>query len=266
MIPKKRMKLVDTILSIGNTIYVIICVGISTLIGCSPLVAALFFAHNWASWPLWVIAFWLSTPGLAAAFAVFRDAPVLQPHGDMNRYANYEKLPIWVAQPYVPLTKSAAVWRPYFSAYGHLFKRAIIASSIFIAVMALFTEDIQIMKNIPHGFIAVPFLIVSLVLLLQMTFNALMLIVEYPCSHYTSIWRNCLMLSVRKLWIPISSVIVLIGYGYGLAGKALIVLPLATGFVLYIVFALTRWQSRILMDRLAKESNDHNVRRFYGVN
>jgi hypothetical protein len=262
---EKKRRIVDTVLLVGNTIYVVIAIGIAALIGCLPLVLCFFFAHNVSCWPIWALAAWLSCPGLAAAFALFRDSPVLQPHGDLGRYDEevVGNLPDWVARPYVPVGKEAAVWKPYFRAWAHLAGRSLLVGLAPIVVIALFVLDILLLRGVNGGFVAVPFLIVLCVLLADTVLVALILVTEYPKAHYGSLMRNGFLLSVRRIWMLLFSVLIAVGYGLGVEAKAIIVLPLATGFVLYCLWASARWQAKTLVDRMAAESDSAAVKRFY---
>lgn len=260
---ERKRQIVNTVLLVGNTIYVVIAVGLASLIGCLPLVLAFFFAHSWDSWPIWALAAWLSCPGLAAAFAVFRDSPVLQPHGDVSRYEVVDSLPDWIARPYVPTTKEAAVWRPYFRSWVHLAGRALLVGIVPISIAAIFVWDTRLLRSVHNGFVAVPFLIILCILLGQTVLVALVLAVEYPKARYRSLMRNGFLLSVRRIWVLLLTVVIVAGFGYGVESKAIIVLPLATGFVLYCVWASANWQAKELMDRMARESHSRAVMRFY---
>lgn len=248
--------------TVGIAVYVMVIAGWCALIGMMPLILVQFVVPNWHFYPVLLVALALSTPGIAALFAVFRDQPVL-----FSRVAEIRTQamddgyvpPDWIAPSYVSSDAGSAFIRPYVRAYRRVWKRSLIQGTISSLLIFSVIYDAQIFSQTRWGSVIVPAMLVIAAMLIQALLVALVLVVEYPKAKWTSVFKNGFLLSIRRFYMVVVSALALGGYIWGLSAKPILVVLLATGLVGYIVWASARWQADKLFILMAEESGDERI-------
>ncbi|BDR52390.1 hypothetical protein KIM372_02970 [Bombiscardovia nodaiensis] len=258
------------LMGLVGSIYVLLIAGWCAIVGTLPMGLVLFFVHDPSYYPLYLLAAWLSAPGLAALFAIFRDQPSLASwNAALRQQLAVEKtqgwqLPEWIAPPYVNPDDTNALIRPYFRAWWHLAWRSWLLALPFGLVAFACIYNAQIAGVLGWGSLAMPIALVLLALLLQASLIALILLVEYPKAHWWPTLKNALILSVRRIYMLPISLLALAGYGWGMTQSPILVSLLATGISWYVIWASARWQANKLFVQMAQESGDKRIVDMYG--
>ncbi|OZG58729.1 hypothetical protein BTIS_0450 [Bifidobacterium tissieri] len=262
-----------TFLTVANSIFVILALGWCSLVGMLPLLLVSGFVHDLSYYALYLVALALSTPGIAALFAVFRDQPTLFSGNSALRAKVWQDHagekdfpPDWIARPYVDPNHNAAVIRPYFRAYARVFVRSLIMGFTFALLAFCFLYNMQIFAQMPFGVYVTPMLAVCLVFLAQAWLISLVLVAEYPKAKWLVTVKNAVMLSVRRFYMIIVSGIVLAAFGFALVTwSPILFLLLGTGVVGYMLWASARWQADKLFVLMANESKDKRIIDMYSA-
>ncbi|WEV72618.1 hypothetical protein [Bifidobacterium sp. ESL0790] len=251
---------------VGNNVYVLLMAGWCIFIGISPLIVMWLVVHDISYYPSLTLALALSSPGIAAAFALFRDQPTLFGRAGKRKVQMVDhgyKLPDWIAGPYVGSDQTAACIRPYFRAYVRLFPRAILQGAIYGFFIFSFSYSMQIMMQINLGAMMVPILSVCILFLIQALLVSLILIVEYPYAKWYAVVKNGVLLSVRRLYMIVVDAVAVIGYFWGMASYPILTGLMFTGIIWYIIWASARWQADVLFEALARQSGDEKLVELY---
>ena len=123
--------------------------------------------------------------------------------------------------------------------------------------------DLQIAAVVSWGGLLWPLIVVCLVLLVQTAFVSLVLVVEYPKAVIRRLLVNALLLSVRRFYMLLVSILALAGYVWGLLRSPILVALLGTGLIWYLIWAAARWQAQPFFLQMAKESHDPVIESMY---
>lgn len=250
-----------------NTILVLLEASLCLIIGMLPLVLVIFLVRDLTYWPTYVLAAWLSIPGLTALFAMFRDQPTLLSSDAETRARVWRDQsgakdfpPNWIAKPYVPFDRSVAFIVPYFKAYAKLFLRSISVGFVFMLLVFCFVYDIFITNQFDWGALIGPLLAVCCALFVQAMLVALVLVVEYPKAKFLTTIKNGFILAVRRPLAILLSLVALLGYAWGMTTRwSLMILIFLTGVVAYMMWASANWQANLLFTAMARESGDKRI-------
>lgn len=251
---------------IAGGVYVLLMAGWCIFVGIIPLIAIWVVVQDVDYYPALTLALVLSSPGIAAGFALFRDQPTLFGRASKRRVRMFDegyRPPDWIAGPYVPPDDSAACIRPYFRAFIRLLPRAIAQGAIYGFFIFTFSYSMQIMVKLGFGALMVPMLCVCIVFLIQSLLVSLVLVVEYPHAKWYAIVKNGVLLSARRIYMIVISGIAVVGYFWGMASSPIITGLLFTGVIWYVVWASARWQADVLFEALARESDDKKLIELY---
>lgn len=203
-----------------------------------------------------IVAWTISAPGVATAFAAYRDAPVLRSGEDDDvrwqrnrRNAGIEPIAdsYWKAGE-----EDNRVLRPYVRTYPMLFVRSLIASLIFGVALAVLVETG--LWGLNAGIAAVTGVCaVFAVVVLAMQLAALNLVVEFPHARYGAIARNASVLMVRKLPLLIPIAALLGTYGYVMLNWPWFMIVFGTGLVAFFLYHATEHVIRPLVDQMIFE-------------
>lgn len=258
------------LLGVTNSVAVVLGSGFCTLIGMLPLVLVLVFMQSPEYYPACILSCVLSAPGLAALFAVFRDHPGLASSSTAIRFHVLEtmeeegrKLPDWIARPYVDQSVTSGFFTYYFKAYARLAVRSWMAWLPLGIIAFALVYDLQIAAAVSWGGLLWPLIVVCLVLLVQTAFVSLVLVVEYPKAGIRRLLVNALLLSVRRFYMLLVSILALAGYVWGLLRSPILVALLGTGLIWYLIWAAARWQAQPFFLQMAKESRDPVIESMY---
>lgn len=257
----------DVFLTVANVVYLLLAMSVLTVAGCAPLALAFVLAPGVWFYPLLLAGWALSAPGIAAAFAIFRDHPVFQTSSRRDALSALDDaavgLPEWIAAPYVPSDVAVAVFRPYARAYLRLFPRALAVGVTFGMIEFLALYDAQLLMQVGWGQLLVPLMLVVAVISVEAELVALNLMVEFPQSKWRSLLRNGYLFGLRRLVMFIVNVAVVAVYCWGLTRSPILVAVLATGVLSFIVWAGVRWQSQPLALAMAREVRDRHLVALY---
>lgn len=259
-------------LPIVNAIYVLLASSLCALEGCLPLALVWFLVPSFDYYPLFCVAAALSTPGLAALFAVFRDHPALRPEHSIIRHwlpdtrsnraddplaeAQFTPVPDWIASPYVSDDATVAIFRPFACAWRRLALRALSLGAPAAAAIFILLYDIQLLLQVPWGAYLIPLCAVLALLVALSLLVSLMLAVEFPKARWRSLVRNGVLLCVKRLPLALVNLAVCASYVWALSVSPVLVAVLATGLVCYLIYAGARWQMLPMGVALARESHD----------
>ncbi|MBT1162656.1 MULTISPECIES: hypothetical protein [Bifidobacterium] len=273
----------DAFMHIVNSVVVMILAGICCLIAALPLVIVMLVVNDLNYWPLYFAAAGLSSPAVAALYAMFRDHPALLARGSRVRVKRMLEAevaradgghpdgevaafpPDWIAGLYVRQDVAVAMFRPYFRAYARLFPRALAAGASCALVGFALVYNIALFTQFPWGVYVTPALAVCLVFLFAAFSIAMVLIVEYPKARYLSVMRNAVTLCIRRAYILFITAVALVAYGYGLFHWTLLMMVFGTGVLWYLIWGASRWQAQRLFTQMAAESGDPRIVEMYEV-
>lgn len=289
----------DAFMHIVNSVTVMILAGICCLIAALPLVIVMLVVNDLNYWPLYFAAAGLSSPAVAALYAMFRDHPALlardsrvrvkrmleaeaartdavvgdtaadgdraagRVSGRDTRSSSASFPPDWIAGLYVRQDVAVAMFRPYFRAYVRLFPRALAIGATCSLVGFALVYNIALFAQFPWGVYVTPALAVCLVLLFAAFSIAMVLIVEYPKARYLSVLRNAVTLCIRRAYILLITAVALVAYGYGMFHWTLLMMVFGTGVLWYLIWGASRWQAQRLFAQMAAESGDPRVVEMY---
>jgi uncharacterized membrane protein YesL len=264
---KRRYFSASAFLTVANVVYLMLAMSVLTLIGCLPLVLALICVPDPSCYPILLAAAALSSPGIAAAFAVFRDHPVFMTAARRDaRNALAESgddLPDWIAPDYVPSDTSVAVFMPYARAYRRVAPRALAVGLTFCAIVFLALYNAQLLTQASWGQVLVPVMFVVAALSVEAELVALNLVVEFPKARWLPLIRNGYMLCVRRFAMMLVNVACLAVYAWGVMSSPILVAVLATGVAVFVLWAGVRWQSQPLALAMARQSDTRSLAALY---
>lgn len=292
----------DAFMHIVNSVTVMILAGLCCLVTALPLVIVMFAVNDLAYWPLYFAAAALSSPSVAALYAMFRDHPALLARGSRVRVKRMLEAarggaddaaggaddaagvavgsagasatgagaaaafpPDWIAGLYVRQDVSVAMFRPYFRAYARLFPRALAIGATFSLIGFAFVYNILLFSQFPWGICVSAPLAVCLALMFAAFSIAMVLVVEYPKARYLSVLKNSAILCIRRPYILLVTVVATVAYGYGLFHWALLMMVFGTGVLWYLIWGASRWQAQRLFAQMAAESGDQRIVEMYEV-
>lgn len=249
----------ETLQDAGAFVWSALRLNLALVVTCAPLWALLLGVVDPASSVLGLpIAIALSGPGIAAAFAAFRDAP-----GFAFGEAKRERLagggerdrPAYLAAPYWRPAEGGRLLRPYARAYAVLLRRSLGYSLGFGAAVAIGLVDLQLLRAFSWGAMAAIPVAVALALAVIVYLASLVLVVEYPKAKVrTTLW-NAAFLGMKR-WFASALVLVAVAVGAsGVAMQPVLVLMLAISLVAYLVWGTTRWIVMPLIDALDPDAD-----------
>ena len=203
------------------TVFSVVYLGLMTnallIVGCLPLLVVLLTTDTALSWPLVALATPLSTPAVAAAFAVF---------------SAYSSDP------------GVGVVRTFARSWAAVFRRAATLGTMGAAALVVLGVDGRAAWGRPSGTWAVPALATLGVLVVATTMLGLVALAEVPRARLRDVLRACLALGVRRWYLTLGSLFVLALLLTLLTAKPAIAVGLATAPLLYVVWANGRYSLR----------------------
>lgn len=186
-------------------------------VGLAPLLAVLLTTDPASSWPLLVVLLPLTTPALAAAFAVF------------SAYS---------ADPTI------GVVRTFVRAWRASFRRAAGVGAVTAAALVVLGVDAQAAAARHVAAWAAPALGVVALLVVATALLALVAIAEVPGARLRAVLKAALYLGARRWYLTVVSLAVLGLLVALLAAKPALAIGLATAPLLYVVWANSRYSLR----------------------
>lgn len=247
---------------IAQFVFTILQLNLVLLLTLSPLLFVMLALVN----PLQAIlglgiALVLSAPGMAAAFATFRDCPTLH-----TRLAGSGRAGIptpaalargAVASSYWnPNEDGATVFKPYLRAYRTLFKRAVLVSLPLTIFSVVVVMEMQLLKQVSWAGYLVPTLAVFLLLAMGAWMPTLVMVVELPQARTGALIRNGVYLALRRWYLTLLNLFTLVAVAVGLVMETIMVAVIAMGPVLYFIWANARWSILPMVELIENECLD----------
>ncbi|MDO5722387.1 MAG: hypothetical protein Q4P06_07605 [Actinomycetaceae bacterium] len=191
------------------------------------------------------LALVLISPGIAAAFATFRDCPTLHTalagSGRAGMATPAASAAGAIAGSYWSAEDGNAVFKPYFRAYRRLAKRALLVSLPLTVFTVIVIVEMQMLTQVSWATYLVPTLLVLLLLALGAWLPSLVMVVEMPQAKVVPIIRNGVYLALRRWYLTLLNLLTLVALSVGLIMETIIVAVFIMGPVLYFVWANSRW-------------------------
>jgi uncharacterized membrane protein YesL len=203
-----------TVFSVG---YLALATNALLLAGCLPLLLVLVTTDTAQSWPLVALLLPVTTPALAAAFAVF------------SAYS---------------ADSTVGVIRTFLRAWRAVFRRAAALGAIGAAVLVVLGVDARAAWGRPVGAWAVPVLAMLTVLAVATGLLGLVAIAEAPRARLRDVLRACVFLAVRRWYLTLASLFVVALLVTLLTARPALAIGLAAAPLLYVVWANGRYSLR----------------------
>ncbi|KAA8830241.1 hypothetical protein [Bifidobacterium tissieri] len=205
-----------------------------------------------------VVAYTISAPALAAAFAAYRDSPIMR-YGEnddvrLRRNHTYESIAA-VADPYWSVEEENRTARPYLRAYVSLFGRSLITSLMFGAILAVLVEALCLALSSPNGSVVAAVLMALSAITVVAHMTALNLIVEFPNAHYPAILRNGFLLTAAKWPFALLAMIVLAVYMGMMLHWPWFMLLFGTGLVFFFLYHCVEHITRHVVEQMIAEES-----------
>ena len=197
--------------------YLVMATNLMLTLAALPLVVLLATTRPSASWPALALAAVAATPGLSAAFAVFR------------RYTT---------------ERSTDVLRTFWRAWAAGLRRSLALGGLTVGVVVVLVVDVAVLFGSTAGGLLTPVLAVLTLLALATGLLALVAGVERPDARWRDLLRVALYLAVRRWYLTAVSFLAL-----GLLGGLFTLHPawalgLAATPLLYAVWGNCRYSLR----------------------
>lgn len=166
--------------SIFAIAYLVVGTNAMLLLATAPLLILLTTTDPQSSWPALAFTAFLATPGVGAAFAVFR------------RFS---------------LTRNTDVVRSFWAAWARHLRRSLALGAFGVGGAVVLSVDIAALMNGRLGALVIPFLVICLALVGGTTILALVASVERPQARLRDVLKASVYLCVRRWYLTIVSFI-----------------------------------------------------------
>ncbi len=204
----------ETFSAIFDVVYVALVTNLLLVIGCLPLVVGLLTTDPVKSWPILALVAPLCAPGLCATFAVLA----------------------WYTTE-----RSTAVFTTYLRAWRASWRRATALGAVATATLVVLGVDARAVWGKPVGAAVIPMLVVAAFLVVSSSLLGLVMIAERPTVRLRDALRACLYLAVRRWYLTLVSLAVLVLLEVLFASRPALALGLAATPLLYVVWANSRF-------------------------
>src|SRR5262245_17735719 len=206
-------------------VYVALMTNLLLVVGCLPLVAALFTTDATRSWPLYALLAPLCAPGLCGVFAVMSAYSAGRGGGVLGTFGR-----AWRAT-----ARPAMLWGA--------------AASALLVVVGV---DARAAWGHRAGALTLPLLATLGVLTVATGLLGLVVIAERPGARLRDVARACAYLAVRRWYLTGASLLVLALLAQLIAVRPAVGLGLAAAPLLYVVWANSRFSLRAALDAPAQ--------------
>ncbi len=211
-----------------------------------PLVALALFIDVLAPLPPMAVplagvgAWILSAPGVAAAFAAYRDAPLLRfGESDAARRTSIERTAgiTAIARPYWAEDEDTRIIRPYFRTYVRLLGRSLPTSLIFgLVIGALVAAALRVLSTDADATVPAGILLAVAAYTLVAEFAALAMVVEFPRARLGALVRHGYLLTARSWYWSVGALGIVLVSGYALLHWPFLVIIFGTSLLLFFLF------------------------------
>ncbi|WP_067779823.1 hypothetical protein [Actinomyces vulturis] len=225
-----------------------------TLTMLPMLILVMGAADPLGSYPFLFLCLWASSPGIAAMFTAYRDCPGLSfSRHDSHEFlrAQHEGVMAW---PYWIAADGSGVVKPFFRAYRKLAVRALISSAVTLGFSLACIFYLSFVRVHEWGqYVSIP-LAVGAGLGILVWQVALVAVGEFPKARMSALLRNSFVLSVKTIYLTVINLAVLALTFFAVLYQPILALMLASGLLLYVVWANSRWALMPLMQALNDEA------------
>ena len=207
----------ETYATVFSAVYLALVTNILLVVGCLPLLVVLLTTDTGASWPLVAALVPVTTPAVAAAFAVF------------SAYS---------------ADATVGVIRTFVRSWRTVFRRAAALGALAAAVLVVLGVDARAAWGRPVGTWAVPALGMLTVLVVATGLLGLVALAEAPRARLRDVLRASVFLAVRRWYLTLASLFVLALLLTLLTAKPALAIGLAAAPLLYVVWANGRYSLR----------------------
>ena len=204
-----------------STVFSIVYLGLMTnvllVVGCLPLLVVLLTTDTALSWPLVAVLTPVTTPAVAAAFAVFSAHSA---------------------------DSTVGVIRTFGRSWRAVFRRSAQLGALVAAVLVVLGVDARAAWGRPSGTWALPALAVLTVLVVATGLLGLTAIAEAPTARLRDVLRAGVFLAVRRWYLTLASLLVVSLLLTLFAAKPALAVGLAAAPLLYVVWANSRYSLR----------------------
>lgn len=211
----------DTWHAIFDGVFVALAANLLLVLGCLPLVAALFTTDATRSWPLYALLAPACAPGVCGVFAV------------MSAYST---------------GRSTAVLRTFGRAWRATARKAALWAAAVSAVLVVLGVDARWAWGHRVGALALPLLAMLGLLTVATGLLGLVTIAERPGARLRDVARACVYLAVRRWYLTAMSLLVLALLGQLATARPALALGLAAAPLLYVAWANSRFSLRPALD------------------
>ncbi|MFC6567474.1 ferredoxin-NADPH reductase [Actinoplanes utahensis] len=179
-------------------------------VACAPLLAVVLLTDPGRTWPLLVLFAPLGGPALVAAFTVLTAYP-------------------------------QGVVRTFWNAWRVCARRALTAATIACAALLVLGVDASFFGLHETGALLLPVIVVAMTLVVVTTLLVLVALAEHPGIRLRDAARAGLFLAVRRWYLSLFSLLVLVVFEALLAARPAIAIGVAASPLLYIILANSRF-------------------------
>ena len=243
-----KTRIVNGAMDCLHAVYVLLMLSVCVVVVALPLIVASTVSMV-PSVPmpvamlLWTLGAAASVPGVAAAFAVCNDHPMLHArHDDRNESSESADSPDWIASPYVHEGEDRAVFRPFMRAYAGIWKRALAIGAAFAGIAMIGVWNLQLLAQLNFGALLMPVICVVLAVSVPAMCVAIELVVRYPKARFLAVLRNGFVLGVRGWPLSVLTAIAIGAYVVALLRFPVPAVVLGTGLLAFVCAVNARWQ------------------------
>ena len=249
-------------LQIGDFLFGVIRLNAAIAVSCLPLVVALVApADPLSSFPVVLFGAFLSSPGIAATFAAFRDMPAFEigPEALRDGFSTSS-----VSAPAHWEEGDTAVFRPFLRAWRSLAVRSLAVAALPLGLALVLGVDgvwaanrVDDLGTMGGGVAAM--LAVLVVFCLSVWLIALVFVTELRGGTWHVVVRAAAACAARKWYLSLFSVVVLSVLVGGLMLQPILVLVLAASLAFYLMWANARWSALPVLRSTAKAAQGSDM-------
>ncbi len=203
----------EKVQSVLDAVSTAVAVNVALVVTSAPLLVLLVFADPFASWPLVAVAAVLASPGLTAAFTVFRSS-------------------------------GGNPFRVFAQGYLATWTRAALVGLVAVGAGAVLLVDVRFFADTPYAQAAMIVLVVVAVLVAGVALLALAAIAEEPTIRVRDALRIGAWYGLHRWYLTLVSLAVLVAFGLSFINLPLLALSVVACPALYLAWSNCRYTLR----------------------
>lgn len=210
----------ETFANLFSIAYLALMTNVLLLASCLPMVLLLVTTDPAHSWPLLAVAAPLCAPGIAAAYAVFRE------HAQGGLGPN----------------------RAFWAGLKRTWRKALVLGAILTVIAVVILVDIRAFADSQVGVLLVPVLLVLAVLTATTAVLALVALAEEPGARVRDILRASVVLGTRRWYLSAVTLLALGIQAWAFTSMPAIGIGMTAAPILYVAWANSRYTLRPVLD------------------